>query len=102
MYEDMLGRYMGEELSKIPDLMIQGLDNGIVTFTIKGIHPHDIAQVLAEEGICVRAGFLCAQPLLEGALKVGPVVRASLAFYNTKEEVDKMVKVVRSVKKRLS
>ena len=60
---------------------------GIVTFTIDGVHPHDIASVLDSEKIAIRAGHHCAQPL--GAyIQVPATARASLYFYNTKEEID--------------
>jgi cysteine desulfurase/selenocysteine lyase len=64
--------------------------SGIVTFTIDGVHPHDIASILDTERVAIRAGHHCAQPLMQ-KLNVGSTARASLYFYNTKEEVDALV-----------
>ena len=61
---------------------------GIVSFTIDGVHPHDVSEILSSDGIDVRAGHHCAQPLLE-YLGVRSSTRASLMFYNTPEEVDR-------------
>ena len=68
---------------------------------MEGVHPHDTAQILADGGICVRAGYHCAQPLLNAVLGVGPVVRASFAFYNTTAEIDKMIAVLKTVRKKM-
>jgi len=59
---------------------------GIVSFTVDGVHPHDVAEILGRQGICVRAGHHCAQPLMD-QLGVRSTTRASFAFYNTEEEV---------------
>ena len=61
--------------------------SGIVTFTIDGVHPHDIASILDSEKIAIRAGHHCAQPLMQ-KLGVGSTARASLYFYNTEKEVE--------------
>ena len=71
---------------------------GIVTFTIDGVHPHDISSVLNEDHVCVRAGHHCAQPLMQ-FLKVGSTARASLYFYNTEEEVKRFLEVLKGVRK---
>ena len=63
---------------------------GIVTFTIDGVHPHDVASILDSQHIAVRAGHHCAQPLMD-FLKVNSTTRASFAFYNTEEEVQHFV-----------
>lgn len=73
---------------------------GLVSFCVDGVHPHDVAQLLAEDGICVRAGHLCAQPLMQ-ALHVPAVVRASVAFYNDRTDIEKFVKSLSSVRKRM-
>ncbi|MCR5675377.1 MAG: cysteine desulfurase [Lachnospiraceae bacterium] len=70
---------------------------GIVTFTLEGVHPHDIASVLNEDGICIRAGHHCAQPLMQ-FLGVGSTARASLYFYNTEEEVDRFAQKLKGVR----
>ncbi|MBR2830867.1 aminotransferase class V-fold PLP-dependent enzyme [Candidatus Saccharibacteria bacterium] len=100
-YVNDLTEYAKEKLVAIKELELVAAGNGIISFKISGVHPHDVAQVLAEEGICVRAGYHCAQPLLDTVLEVGPVVRASLAFYNTRAEVDKMVAVLKTVRSKM-
>ncbi len=63
---------------------------GIVTFMVDDVHPHDVADILGRSGVCVRAGHHCAQPLMDH-LGVKSTCRASFAFYNTEEEVDKFI-----------
>jgi len=75
-----------------------GLRSGIVSFTVPGVHPHDIATLLDREGIAVRSGHLCTQPLMK-ALGVPAVTRASFYIYNTKEEVGKLADALKSAKK---
>ncbi len=65
--------------------------NGLLSFNVKGLHSHDVAYLLDKKGIAVRSGFHCAQPLIEDKLKANGAARASLYFYNTKEEIDKFV-----------
>ncbi len=90
------------ELKNIPFVSVLGSKDsskhsGIVSFTINGVHPHDIASVLDSEGICIRAGHHCAQPL--GAyLDLPSTARASLYFYNTEEEVYTFVDKVRKIR----
>ena len=90
------------ELKNIPFVNVLGSKDsskhsGIVSFTINGVHPHDIASVLDSEGICIRAGHHCAQPL--GAyLDLPSTARASLYFYNTEEEVYTFVDKVRKIR----
>lgn len=71
--------------------------SGIVTFTIDGVHPHDIASILDSENIAIRAGHHCAQPLME-FLKVGSTARASCYFYNTEEEAQIFVEKLQKVR----
>ena len=91
-HDGTLARRLMEGMKKIPHVNIVGNKDakkrcGIVTFTIDGVHPHDIATLLSDENIAIRAGHHCAQPL--GAyLGVPATARASLYFYNTEEEVD--------------
>ncbi len=73
---------------------------GIVTFTIDDVHPHDVAGILSSDGVCVRAGHHCAQPLMD-YLGVRSTTRASFAFYNTPEEVERFLDSVSSVRKRM-
>lgn len=70
---------------------------GVLSFNIEGIHPHDVATALDMEGVAVRAGHHCAQPLLR-ELSVPAAVRASLYFYNTKEEIDRFLEAIEKVK----
>jgi len=67
---------------------------------MEGIHPHDIAQVLDEDNICVRVGFHCAMPLHE-YLGIGPTVRASFNIYNDRSDVDALIEGLERVKKML-
>jgi cysteine desulfurase/selenocysteine lyase len=64
-----------------------GVRGGVIAFTVKGIHPHDVAQILDQDNICIRVGFHCAQPLHE-YLKIGSTVRASFYVYTTREDID--------------
>ena len=65
--------------------------SGVISFNINGVHPHDVASILDSEGICVRSGNHCAQPLMR-FLGIDSTCRASFYFYNTKEDVDKLIK----------
>lgn len=95
-YEEELTAYALSEMQKIEGLTIYGpLDArkrcGLVTFNLDGIHPHDVATVLDEEGVAVRAGHHCAQPLMKW-LGVQSTARASFYLYNTKEEIDVFIR----------
>lgn len=94
-----------EKMKKIPHVNIVGSENadehtGIVTFTIDNVHPHDISEILAADGIAVRAGHHCAQPLLTH-LGLNSTARASFAFYNTEDEVDKFTDSVATIRERM-
>ena len=94
-----------EGLKAIPKVHVLGSElaeehTGILTFTIEDVHPHDVSAVLEFDGVAVRAGHHCAQPLLE-YLGVRSATRASLMFYNTEEEVDALVKSVAGVRRRM-
>ncbi|ODS31009.1 MAG: cysteine desulfurase [Candidatus Scalindua rubra] len=93
-YERQIVSYAMERLSKIDGIEIYGpppeLRGGLVSFNLADIHPHDIATVLDYDGIAIRAGHQCAQPLHE-RLGISASARASFYFYNTMEEVDKLV-----------
>lgn len=64
---------------------------GIVSFTVEGIHPHDVADILGKEGVAIRAGHHCAMPLVTDALGLSAVARASFYFYNTTEDIDALI-----------
>ena len=91
-HEHKLAEYAMNRMSEIEGLTIFGPKQraGLVTFNIEDVHPHDVATVLDAEGIAVRAGHHCAQPLMKW-LKVSATARASFYLYNTEEEIDKLV-----------
>ncbi len=91
-HEHKLASHAIERLSQVEGLTIYGPKHraGVVTFNIEDVHPHDVATVLDAEGIAVRAGHHCAQPLMKW-LKVSATARASFYLYNTEEEIDKLV-----------
>ena len=71
-----------------------------MSFTLEGVHPHDVSSILDADGIAVRAGHHCAQPLLE-YLKVRSTTRASIAFYNSEEEIDKFLESAAGIRRRM-
>ena len=83
-----------EEIIDIEIYNISNTDSNLVTFNIKNIHAHDIASLLDKEKIIVRAGHHCAEPYMN-ELGVPATIRISLAFYNTHEECDKLVEVLK-------
>lgn len=98
-YEHELLEYATERLADIPEVKIIGTaaeKASVLSFTIEGIHPHDIGTILDQQGIAVRAGHHCAQPVME-FFDVPATARASFAFYNTREEVDKLADAVQKV-----
>jgi cysteine desulfurase/selenocysteine lyase len=102
-YEDELLVYATEALSNISGLRIIGTavkKAGVISFVMEGIHPHDVGTVLDQEGIAVRTGHHCAQPLME-RFGIPATTRASLAFYNTKGEIDALASGILKVKELL-
>ncbi len=94
-----------EGLGALPYVHILGSKDpanhtGIVSFTIDGVHPHDVSEILSSDGIDVRAGHHCAQPLLE-YLGVRSSTRASMMFYNTPEEIDALIESVSTIRRRM-
>ncbi|HLR03696.1 MAG TPA: cysteine desulfurase [Virgibacillus sp.] len=91
-HEEKLVKYAMERLSDIDELTIYGPAKraGLITFNLKDVHPHDTSTVLDAEGIAVRAGHHCAQPLMKW-LEVVATARASFYLYNTMEDVDRLV-----------
>jgi cysteine desulfurase / selenocysteine lyase len=94
-HESDLTGYAIERLSAVPDVAIQGpldaADRGaLVSFTVAGVHPHDVAEILGAQGVCVRAGHHCAQPLMK-RFGVGATSRASFGVHNTREDVDRLI-----------
>lgn len=101
-YTKELTKYLYDELSKISNIKIYGINEisdrvSLVSFNLEGVHPHDLTSFLDEKGICIRAGHQCTQPLL-GKLGAYSVARASLYFYNTKEEIDFFIEVLKETK----
>jgi cysteine desulfurase/selenocysteine lyase len=102
-HESALTQRAIDGLSAIPGLSIVGpkdmkLRGGALSFTVEGIHPHDLGQVLDDQGIAVRTGHHCAWPLMQ-ALRVQATTRASFYLYNTFEEIDQLVSAVIDAKK---
>lgn len=110
--EEELSVDMIEGMQKIPYVHILGSEDptdhhGIVTFTIDGVHPHDVAAIFDASGICVRAGHHCAQPLHRHLTRISEKVafmsttRASLAFYNTREDVDRFLACLADIRREM-
>ena len=100
-----LTRQAMEGMRAIPGVHILGSDDpadhcGIVSFTVDGVHPHDIAAILDRDQVCIRAGHHCAQPLL-AHLGVRSSARASLAFYNTQEDVARLLDSVKDLRRKM-
>lgn len=100
--EQDLVNYVLPKLTAIEGLTVYGPQNpaehtGVVAFNLDGIHPHDVATALDMEGVAVRAGHHCAQPLLQH-LQVPATARASFYFYNTKEDADRLVAAILATK----
>ena len=96
--ENEVVSYAIEEFKKLDFIelyLTQNLSNhsSVISFNIKGVHPHDVASILDSEGVCVRSGNHCAQPLLR-YMGIDSTCRASFYLYNTKDDVDKLVKTL--------
>jgi cysteine desulfurase/selenocysteine lyase len=100
-HEHELLRYATEQLSVLPGVRLMGTAKdkaAVLSFAVRGIHPHDVGTLLNQEGVAVRTGHHCAQPLM-ARLGVVATSRASFAFYNTLADVDALVAGIRSVQK---
>lgn len=105
-HEHKLAAYAMEKMSSINGITIYGPQNannraGVITFNIEDVHPHDVATVLDAEGIAVRAGHHCAQPLMKW-LNVSATARASFYLYNSEEDVDKLIEGIGKTKEYFS
>ena len=94
-HERELVGYALERLRAIPGLTLHGPPDAarrgaLASFALEGVHPHDVAEILGRQGICVRAGHHCCQPLMR-RLGVGATSRASFAVHNTHEDVDALI-----------
>ncbi|MBR1796539.1 MAG: cysteine desulfurase [Clostridiales bacterium] len=103
--EEELSQIAFRLLTDIPHVKLLGSKdannhNGIFSFTVEGVHPHDIAEILNSDGVCIRAGHHCAQPLLKH-LGVSSSARASLMFYNTEDEIVKLAESLKSIRRRM-
>lgn len=100
--EDLLN-YALDGLAEIPHVTVYGgtknRENrcGVISFNVDGVHPHDVASILDADGVAIRAGHHCAQPLMD-YLCVGATCRASLYFYNTREDVDAFLESLKKVR----
>ena len=100
-YEHALLNYATEQVTHMPGVRIIGTATNkaaVLSFTVDGVHPHDVGTLLNQEGVAVRTGHHCAQPVMQ-RLKVPATSRASFAFYNSMAEVDALVTGIRSVQK---
>ena len=102
-HEASVVRYAIERLSELPDVSIIGPGwsperGSAISFALDGVHPHDVAEILARTGVCVRAGHHCAQPLMR-RLGVPATSRASIGVHNTTEDVDRLVAGLDDVRK---
>ncbi|WP_299884065.1 aminotransferase class V-fold PLP-dependent enzyme [uncultured Lacinutrix sp.] len=103
-YENELLDYATEKLLDIEGLKIYGTSKNktsVISFNIENIHPYDVGTLLDKMGIAVRTGHHCAQPIMD-FFKIPGTIRASFAFYNTKEEIDTLVEAVKKAKMMLS
>lgn len=103
--EAALTRRALDGIRNIPCVHVLGSDDpeehcGIVTFTVDGVHPHDISEILASDGVAIRAGHHCAQPL-HAYLGRPSTARASLAFYNTEADIDRLLDSISTLRERM-
>jgi cysteine desulfurase/selenocysteine lyase len=99
-HERALTAYMLERLGEVPGLRVVGPPEaerrgGLASFTVEGIHPHDVAELVDRGGVCIRAGHHCAQPLMR-CLGVGATARASVGVYNEASDIDALVQALQA------
>ena len=98
-YEDDLLRVATEKIQAIDGVRIVGTaarKSGVLSFVMEHVHPHDIGTVLDDEGIAIRTGHHCAQPVME-RFRIPATARASFAFYNTMEEIERLMRGIQRV-----
>ena len=103
--EQQLTEYTMDRMKEMPGIHILGSENaaehhGIITFLVDQVHPHDVSEILASDGIAVRAGHHCAQPLLNH-LGYRSTTRVSFAFYNTREDADCFLESLQTIRERM-
>jgi len=101
-HETAITAYALDRLAEVPGLTVHGpLDparrGGVVSFSLDGVHPHDVAEILGADGVCVRAGHHCTQPVMD-ALGVAATTRASFYLYTVPEEIDRMIESIHRVR----
>ncbi len=98
-HERMLRDELIDKMSQIKGITIHNpnTDTGIISFNINGVHPHDAASVFDEENVAIRAGHHCAQPLMHCLNEIA-TIRASVYFYNTREDINRLVKAINKAK----
>ena len=99
-HESAVLGYATAAVSAIPGLRVIGTAKhkaGVLSFTLENIHPHDIGTILDQEGIAIRTGHHCSQPVMQH-FGIEATARASFAVYNTKEEVDRLVRGIEKVR----
>ena len=103
-HESDLLDYATEQVNRMPGLRIIGTAEhkaAVLSFAVDGVHPHDVGTLLNEEAVAIRTGHHCAQPVMQ-RFKVPATCRASFAFYNTREEVDRFIDAIARVRKLLA
>jgi cysteine desulfurase/selenocysteine lyase len=98
-YEHELLEYATEAFSHLSGVRLIGTARekaGVISFVVEGVHPHDVGTILDQDGIAIRTGHHCAQPVMD-FFNVPATARASLSFYNTREEIDALVAGIRKV-----
>jgi cysteine desulfurase/selenocysteine lyase len=100
-YETDLLDYATDQVNRMPGVRIIGTAEkkaAVLSFVVDGVHPHDVGTLLNEDGVAIRTGHHCAQPVMQ-RFKIPATSRASFAFYNTPAEVDQLVASIRRVQK---
>jgi cysteine desulfurase/selenocysteine lyase len=101
-YEKELTTYALTRLKELRGVEVYGPRkdrSSVISFGVKGIHGHDVATILNHKGVAIRAGHMCAMPLVREILKVNDVCRASLSIYNTSHDIDKMIEGIKEAQK---
>jgi cysteine desulfurase/selenocysteine lyase len=100
-HETDLLDYATDQLNRMPGVRLIGTAEkkaAVLSFVVEGVHPHDVGTLLNEEGVAIRTGHHCAQPVMQ-RFRIPATSRASFAFYNTMAEVDALVAAIRKVQK---